>query len=70
VGDGVNTTSRLQTLNKEFGTTILISEATYQEVKDLVVCREMPASELRGKAGSVRLYEVVSLKAEGPQAAA
>ena len=70
VGDGVNTTSRLQTLNKEFGTTILISEATYQEVKDMVVCREMPASELRGKAGSVRLYEVVSLKAEGPQAAA
>ncbi len=63
VGDGVNTTSRLQTLNKEFGTTILISETTYGAVKDEFLCRQMPEAHLRGKTKELRFYEVVSMSA-------
>jgi class 3 adenylate cyclase len=63
VGDGVNTSSRLQALNKEFGTTILISETTYQAVQGDFECRQMPDTLLRGKTKDLKIYEVVSMKA-------
>ena len=63
VGDGVNTTSRLQGLNKDFGTTILISETTFAEVKDEFECRLMPEAHLRGKTKELRFYEVLSRRA-------
>lgn len=68
IGDGVNISSRVESLNKEFSTTILITEATYNEVKDEFECRLMPEKQLRGKSQPMRFYEVVSLKppASGP----
>jgi adenylate cyclase len=63
VGDGVNVSSRLQTLNKEFGTTILISETTFRTLHDEFECRLMPEASLRGKTKELRFYEVVSVKA-------
>jgi len=70
VGDGVNTSSRLQALNKEFGTTILISETTYEAVKGDVECRQMPDTHLRGKTKDLKIYEVVSMKAGAAPATA
>ena len=66
IGDGVNTASRLQGINKQFGTTILISETTYAAVKDEFQCRQMPEVQLRGKTKDLRLYEVVSVNAVIP----
>ncbi len=63
VGDGVNTSSRLQALNKEFGTTILISETTYEAIKGQFECRQMPDTQLRGKTKDLKIFEVVSMKA-------
>ena len=63
IGDGVNVASRLQGLNKEFGTAILISETTYESVKDEFECRQMPDRSLRGHAKELKFYEVVSVKA-------
>ena len=62
VGDGVNTTSRVESLNKEFGTTILITETTYEAVKNQFECRHMPDAKIRGKAKSLAFYEVLSVK--------
>lgn len=62
VGDGVNTSSRLQALNKEFGTTILISESTFDAIKSEFECRQMPDTHLRGKTKDLKIYEVVSMK--------
>jgi len=42
IGDGVNTGSRVQAVNKDFGTTILITLTTYEAVKDEFECRLMP----------------------------
>ncbi len=63
VGDGVNVSSRLQGLNKEFGTTILVSETTFQALKDEFECRQMPEATLRGRAKDLRFYEIISAKA-------
>jgi adenylate cyclase len=62
VGDGVNTSSRVQALNKDFGTTILITETTYEAVKDVVECRPMPETPLRGKQRALKFYEVVAVR--------
>lgn len=62
IGDGVNTSSRVQALNKEFGTTILITETTHEAVKDEFDCRAMPEAHLRGKVKTLRFFEVLSSK--------
>jgi adenylate cyclase len=62
IGDGVNTASRVESLNKEFGTTVLITEATYEVVKDRFDCRLMPEAGLKGKAKALRFYEVLSAR--------
>ena len=62
IGDGVNTCSRVEGLNKEFGTTILVTESTYAAIRDEFECREMPEAQLKGKTQVPRVYEVVSSK--------
>jgi class 3 adenylate cyclase len=62
IGDGVNTCSRIESLNKEFDTTILITESTYAELGDEFVCRPMPEAHLKGKTNVPKVYEVVSEK--------
>ncbi len=62
IGDGVNTTSRLESLNKLFDSTILITSSTYEEVGDLFECRLMPEAQIRGKAKVMQTYEVLSIK--------
>jgi class 3 adenylate cyclase len=62
IGDGVNATSRLESLNKVFDSTILISSATYEEVSDLFECRLMPEAQIRGRTKVMQAYEVLSIK--------
>lgn len=62
VGDGVNVSSRLQGLNKEFGTTILVSETTFEALKAEFEFREMPEAKLRGRTKELRFYEVISAR--------
>ncbi len=58
IGDPVNTVFRMEALNKEFGTTIIISERTYAEVRNDIQARELPPRKLPGKLEEVRLYAV------------
>jgi class 3 adenylate cyclase len=52
----------VELLNKEFSTTILITESTYTEVGDEFECRLMPQTSLRGKSQAMKVYEVTSRK--------
>jgi adenylate cyclase len=70
IGDGVNTCARVESLNKEFGTTILITEATHAEAGDEFEYRLMPETSLRGKVKALRVYEVVSRRVTAPAPAA
>jgi adenylate cyclase len=63
IGDGVNTCSRVEGLNKEFGTTILVTDTTYGAVREEFEFRAMPEAALKGKTKVPRLFEVVSAKA-------
>jgi len=63
IGDGVNTCQRVEAANKELGTTILITETTYESVRDQFECRPMPEAAMKGKTKTPRLFEVLSAKA-------
>jgi len=60
VGDAVNLASRIETLNKTYGTNILVSESTYERVRDeFRAAREVDRVRVRGRAQAVRLYELI-----------
>jgi class 3 adenylate cyclase/CHASE2 domain-containing sensor protein len=59
MGDAVNLGARLETANKEYGTATMISEFTWNWVKDRLVCRELDALRVMGKVKPVRVYELV-----------
>jgi adenylate cyclase len=64
IGDAVNLASRLEGLNKYYGTEILISESTYREAKSAVVARPIDYVSVKGKSAAVLVYELVGLKSE------
>jgi adenylate cyclase len=67
MGDSVNLASRLEGLNRQFGTDLVISEGTYLQVKDQVVVRELDLIRVQGKAHPVKVYELLGLAADSPR---
>ncbi|HET6930478.1 MAG TPA: adenylate/guanylate cyclase domain-containing protein [Candidatus Acidoferrum sp.] len=60
LGDTVNLSSRLEGLNKEYGTHILVNESTYAAVKsDGFLFRELDVIRVKGKLQPVTIYELV-----------
>jgi adenylate cyclase len=61
VGDAVNLASRIEGLNKAYGTGILVSESTYAQI-DGTLCpsREVDVLRVRGRAQPVRVYELIA----------
>ena len=56
VGDTVNVASRLQGLNKKFGTKILISGDTLAEIDEPVSVKQMPPTPIKGKSKPVDIF--------------
>jgi diguanylate cyclase (GGDEF)-like protein len=67
LGDIVNLSSRVEGLNKEYGTHIIISEGTYGEVREEFVCRELDLIRVKGKLKPVKIFELVGTVAEMDQ---
>jgi adenylate cyclase len=61
IGDAVNFASRIEAANKQVGTSLLISEETYQEIKDLAIVNQCVSVKIPGKSGEYPLYEVVGM---------
>ncbi|HNE24297.1 MAG TPA: adenylate/guanylate cyclase domain-containing protein, partial [Leptospiraceae bacterium] len=66
VGDSVNLTSRLESANKIYGTTIIISQSTFERVQHLFRCRLLDVVAVRGKTRGVRIYELLGESTVSP----
>jgi adenylate cyclase len=50
--------------NKIYGTSILISEYTFEQAEDWVIVREVGTIQVKGRRATVRVYELVGMKEE------
>jgi adenylate cyclase len=59
MGDNVNLASRLEGTNKQFGTRVIISEATYLAVHEHFIARELDLIRVKGKIKPVKIFELL-----------
>jgi adenylate cyclase len=64
MGDHVNLGSRLEGANKFYGTYIMISEFTYDEIKDDFYTRELDLIRVKGKEQPIKVFELIASKRE------
>jgi adenylate cyclase len=59
ISDTVNVASRLESLTKEKGAAVIISESTYAEVKGQFLMRQLDEVTVKGKTQPVKIYAVL-----------
>jgi adenylate cyclase len=59
LGTAVNLASRLEGLNKQYGTTILVSEQVYAQVQHRFAFRLIDAVVAKGMTTETRVYELM-----------
>jgi adenylate cyclase len=62
MGDNVNLASRMEGLNKIYGTNIIITDNTFQMVKDKFETRKLDFVRVKGKRKPVLIHELISEK--------
>ncbi len=65
IGDNVNLGSRLESATKELKAAIVISEATYREIRDLARVRALGEISVKGKEERVVVYELLGMEEAG-----
>ena len=67
IGDTVNLASRLESVNKVYGTSIILSEETFRLAQQVIEARELDLITVAGKTEPVRIYEAICRAGElGP----
>jgi adenylate cyclase len=69
IGDEVNLASRLEGINKVFGTAVIAGETTWQCVRDAVWGRELDRLRVKGRETPVTVHEVMGLNNSPPDEA-
>lgn len=65
LGDAVNLSSRLEGLNKDYGTHIIANETTYQAAKEEgFVFRELDLMRVKGKLQPVTIYQLMGRQSD------
>lgn len=64
IGDSINMASRLEGLNKMYGTKILVSEDFYNTVKNQFIFRKVDNVTLKGKEDVTSVYELLCERRE------
>ena len=68
IGDPVNVASRLENLNKSYGTSILIGPSTYEAAQEHIIVRKIDNVAVYGKTEYLAVYELLALKEENHNA--
>ena len=58
VGDSVNLAARIESLNKDFHTEVLISRSTMEQLTQSLALKEFDPVKVKGKEEYVQVYEV------------
>ena len=66
LGDNVNLAARLEGANKEYDTSVMISEATWELVAGKFVARELDTIRVVGKRKPVRIFELLGVAGSPP----
>ena len=61
IGDPVNLASRLEGMNKEYGTQIILGHNTYEEAKYDIVARRLDSVTVKGREEPVFIYELLEM---------
>jgi class 3 adenylate cyclase len=61
MGDGVNVASRIEGLNKQFGTSICISENVHERVAGRIIARALGRVPVKGRATEIMVYELLGI---------
>jgi len=64
IGDTVNLASRLEGINKVYGTSIIVSEETFRLAQQVIEARELDLITVAGKTEPVRIYEAMGRAGE------
>eukprot|EP00727_Mastigamoeba_balamuthi_P006544 m51a1_g251 hypothetical protein (1279) ;mRNA; f:189548-196201 len=65
LGNAVNLASRLESLNKYYGSTVMVCERTAGKVKDAVLMRKLETVRVKGQARPLEVYEIFESSGEG-----
>jgi len=60
IGDNVNIASRLESLNKMYGTEIIISESTMKKIAGRLAVRELDSVKVKGKRQDIKIFELIN----------
>jgi len=63
LGDGVNVAARLEGINKQFGTTICISDSIYDQMQADILARPLKRVQVKGRKTEFMIYELLALRA-------
>jgi adenylate cyclase len=64
-GDNVNLASRLEGINRIYGTKIIVSQSVYEAVEKQMICRPLDIVAVKGKKKSIAIHELLAVKDEG-----
>ncbi|PDT53717.1 MULTISPECIES: adenylate/guanylate cyclase domain-containing protein [Sinorhizobium] len=67
MGDTVNVASRLEGMNKDYGTTILASGAVVAQCSEVIAFRPLGLAQAKGRATALEIYEVLPTAANAGQ---
>jgi class 3 adenylate cyclase len=62
LGDGANVAARLEGINKQFGTTICISDSVYDQAKADLLARPIKRVQVKGRKTEFMIYELLAIR--------